>query len=300
MPREVIIRNRLPRDVSRLLTVALVCDLVYWIGSGHLPLGLDAHAYWRAWRGPMYTLGPGGRDAYLYSPAFAQALWPLAQLPWPIFYASVAGGSGTLLAWLLKPAGWRWGVPLWLFFSPDVISGNVNTVLAAACVVGFSWPAAWAFPALTKVVPTLGPLWFLVRREWRGLGLSLGWTAVVAAASIALGPSLWLHWLELLHAHVNESWGHVGGLPLMPPLVVRLVAGLALAVWAALRDHRWLLAVAMLLCNPVLWWGALAVLASIPRLRASQGRTPLWVLSQTPLSVKSSQPRAGTQAQAPR
>src|SRR5450759_2725088 len=50
-------------------------------------IGADSHAYWMAVRFPQtwYANPPGYRDAFLYSPAFAQALWPLGQLPWPAF-----------------------------------------------------------------------------------------------------------------------------------------------------------------------------------------------------------------------
>src|SRR5262245_56278888 len=40
--------------------------------------GFDSHAYWLAWQhSDMYGLKPNQQDAYLYSPAFAQLIWPL-------------------------------------------------------------------------------------------------------------------------------------------------------------------------------------------------------------------------------
>src|SRR6266496_2137044 len=36
--------------------------------------GVDAHAYWSSWRNGLYSAGPEQRDAYLYSPVFAQVL----------------------------------------------------------------------------------------------------------------------------------------------------------------------------------------------------------------------------------
>ena len=52
-------------------------------------IGADSHAYWMAVRFPetWYTRQPAFRDAFLYSPAFGQVLWPLGQLPWPAFQA---------------------------------------------------------------------------------------------------------------------------------------------------------------------------------------------------------------------
>lgn len=53
----------------------------------------------------MYGLPPNTADAYLYSPAFAQLIWPLAQLPWPLFVAAGAVAGFALYAWLLRPLG---------------------------------------------------------------------------------------------------------------------------------------------------------------------------------------------------
>src|SRR4051794_8063098 len=45
----------------------------------HGMVGADSHAYWVAARRPdtWYTTPPDHWDAYLYSPLFAQLLWPL-------------------------------------------------------------------------------------------------------------------------------------------------------------------------------------------------------------------------------
>lgn len=48
--------------------------------------GTDSHAYWLALQGgEMYGGSPTDRDAYLYSPLFAQVLAPLGWLAWPAF-----------------------------------------------------------------------------------------------------------------------------------------------------------------------------------------------------------------------
>ena len=58
-------------------------------------IGADSHAYWVAARfpGTWYTKPPAYRDAFLYSPAFAQALWPLGQLPWLAFQSVWVAGQ---------------------------------------------------------------------------------------------------------------------------------------------------------------------------------------------------------------
>src|SRR4051812_48958299 len=177
-----------------------------WIGAaftlliaatdiGGARFGFDAHAYWAAWRHDgLYTVAPQQLDAYLYSPAFAEAIWPLAKLPWAWFSIVWTGIiTGTYL-WLLAPLERRWRIPLLLLCSIDLVAGNVWSFFALVLVFGFRYPGAWAFPLLTKVTPVVGPVWFLVRREWRSLAIVALTTAAIALASIAIAPHLWSDW----------------------------------------------------------------------------------------------------------
>jgi len=271
--RRISIRERLPRDAVWVLGLAMGALMVHWMITGQVPFGSDCHAYWLAWRGPMYTVGPSTADAYLYSPLFAQALWPLAQVPWPVFAGLVFALDAVLLAWLLRPLGWAWSVPLWLAGLPEVVAGNVDILLALVALVGLRRPLAWALPALTKVTPTLGPLWFLIRREWRQLAIAVVGTLVVALPSLVLAPALWRAWFHFLLAHAGESQIALG-LHLSPPLLVRLPIGLALLAWGAVRDRRWTIPVAMLVCTPVLWHGSFTVLAALPRMRQPAATRP--------------------------
>ena len=109
-------------------------------------LGFDAHAYWLAWHhSSMYGLPPNTADAYLYSPAFAQLIWPLAQLPWPLFVAAWAVAGFALYAWLLRPLGRTLAAPLLLFCLPQAMVGNIWPLLAVVLVFGFRRPGLWAF-----------------------------------------------------------------------------------------------------------------------------------------------------------
>ena len=147
---------------------------------------LDAHAYWATDLGHLYQGAVvGGRDAYLYSPAFAQLIWPLTQVPFPVFAAFWFVAEGAGLLWLLRPLPWSWQVPFLLLASPELVSGNIHVFLAVAIVLGFRYPAAWAAVLLTKVTPGIGLLWFAVRREWRSLAIALAATVVIAAVSFA-------------------------------------------------------------------------------------------------------------------
>ncbi len=272
MAREIDVRRRLPNDIAWIAGIACTGYTVLTILDRGV--GVDAHAYWLAWRGPMYTTAPGTPDAYLYSPAFAQALWPLAQLPWPAFAAAFVIGTGLLLAWLVRPVGWRWAIPLWLCGLPEIVSGNIFIFMAACAVLGFRKPAFWVLPALTKVAPAVGPVWFLVRRQWRQLLVFVAVLGVIAGISYLASPELWQQWATFLVQHAAESAGPIGS-AYMPPAIIRFPVGLALVIWGALGDRRWTVPVAMLLCTPVLWLGSLTLLAAIPRIRLDQGLTAL-------------------------
>lgn len=224
-------------------------------------IGADSHAYWMAVRFPetWYTRQPGYVDAFLYSPAFAQALWPLGQLPWLAFQTVWAAAQLGVLAWLLTPLGWRRGLTLAPFFVTDILLGNVYFFFAGALVLSLGRrPGAVALPVLTKVMPGIVSVWFVVRREWRAAVWATGVTVIIVALSATINPAAWLAWAHFL----TQSAGQRGG-----GAALRLAAALGIIVWAARTGRAWLLAPAMILACPVLdGLNPFAVLAAIPRL----------------------------------
>jgi hypothetical protein len=174
------VRNRLLRDGFLILATVFVAlrllAIKPWADS------VDAYAYWTTRDGVFYDAATTGRiGAYLYSPAFAQLLAPLVWLPIAVFTSIWTALNCATLWFLLR----RWALPSLIFvpIALEIVSGNVNLLYAAAIVVGFRWPGAWALMFLTKVTPGVGVLWFLVRREWRSLAIALGVTAAIAAMS---------------------------------------------------------------------------------------------------------------------
>ena len=240
-----------------------------WAAARDQPPGgaYDAWIYWQAFRGeasPNPVLG--GPMAYLYSPAFLHVFAPLLVLPFSLFLA----------AWYLLNAAAlvavvRWWLPAVVVTGIvviDVSRGNIETLMALAIVLGFRYPAAWAFILLTKVTPGVGLLWFAGRREWRRLAVALGVTAGVAAVSFVLAPSAWASWISLLAsgagagAAAGSEWEW-----LVLPLVVRVPAAAVLALVAGRRDWPWLVPVASTLAMPALWPVNLTLLvAAIPLL----------------------------------
>jgi hypothetical protein len=224
--------------------------------------GLEAWCYWTA-----SVLDPYARSiwtqpgAYVYSPAFIQAIAPLTALPWPLY---VAVWTGLLFGALRLITGRRWFVLGVIVASMELLGGNISLFLGLAIVVGFRYPAAWAFVLLTKITPGVGLLWFAVRGEWRSLAIALGSTAAIVAVSYLVMPSAWTDWVEVLRSSVGKD-GTWASVPI--PLVARLPFAMAIIVWGARTDRKWTVVVGSMLALPALWYGSLSMLLAV---------IPLW------------------------
>ena len=240
---------------------ALFLVMQVWVHIQGGMVGADSHAYWLAARDPQswYTQPPAYRDAYLYSPAFAQLLWPLGQLPWRVFEAVWAAGQVAVLGWLLAPLGWRRALTLAPFVVAELLLGNVYVFFAGALVLGLRRaPGAFALPLLTKVAPGVVGVWFVARREWRALLQAAAVTAGVVLVSVAVALQAWLDWVQFLARNAGGHGGTAG---------LRLLLALGVCLYAARSGRAWLLAPALILACPVLGgYGPLAVLAAVPRL----------------------------------
>jgi hypothetical protein len=252
--------ERILRPARHGALIALAVYLVL-LGSGHLPLAVDAHAYWSANPLTPYRQSQlGDFDAYFYSPAFAQALWPLTRLPWSLFAAT---WTGILVAALYVQAG-RWFGLVVPLVAVELAMGNIHLLIGLAIAAGLVWPAAWAFPLLTKVTPGVGLLWFAVRRERRPLATTALATAAVVVPSLLLNPGAWVDWVRL----VMSPLGNTNGIYI--PLAIRLPVAATVIAWGARTDRRWTVVVGSWLAFPALWWNSAAVLvALIPVLDSS-------------------------------
>jgi hypothetical protein len=272
-------RDRLLRDGYIILAAVFVGLRLFsiqpWADS------VDAYAYWTTRSGDFYAAADTGQiGAYLYSPAFAQALAPLVALPLALFTALWTALNFAALWWLLR----RWALPSLLFLPIpfEIISGNVHLLYAVAIVAGFRYPASWALMLLTKVTPGVGLLWFLARREWLALAVGIGFTAAIVAVSFVLDRSAWEQWIAILRsdlAGAGQASFETVGWYLAVPLVPRLVVAAILTVAAALTDRRWLVPIAVVIALPVIWLNGLAVLAAVvplwlARARAIEDRLP--------------------------
>jgi hypothetical protein len=146
--------------------------------------------------------------------------------------------------------------------------GNVWAFLAVAIVIGSRRATPWALPLLTKVTPFLGPVWFVARRQWRNMALTLAIPALIVLASWAASPHLWSEWIDFLtSARPNGALRPLVTLPPRVLLPLELPIAATVTVFAARKEKPWLLAVAMAFANPVLTAQGFLVLSAIPRLR---------------------------------
>jgi hypothetical protein len=218
----------------------------------------DARGFWMAWEGGLYDIPWRTNEAYVYSPAFAQLLWPFTLLPWPVFAAGWTLGAIGCLFWMRVP---------WMIAFPgvidDILRGNIHVFMAAAIVLALRHPAAWAFGIFTKVTPGIGLIWPLVRRRWRDLGVALATCAVIFGVSFVFSASLWFEWFGLLAANAGET-ARIQVIPL--PLLVRLPIAVVLVAYAAWTDRAWLLPIGVMVGLPNVWTSSTALLAAVPAL----------------------------------
>jgi hypothetical protein len=221
-------------------------------------VGYDAFAYWHVDPADPYRLPIGALGSFTYSPAAVLLSAQLGRLPWWQFlwlWEAVLVGT---IVWL---GGRRTLLLLaFPFVALELYHGNIHLLLAAAIVLGFRHPWTWSLVLLTKSSCGVGLLWFLVRREWRPLGIALGATAVLAGISWLLAPALWAGWIAFL---LDSPGGTPGGPSVPVPLWVRLPIAAAVVVWGARTDRRWTVLVGSMIALPVLWFTGFAMLAGL-------------------------------------
>lgn len=251
------------------MTLAGVMVAVYlvWSSVVVIPGGVDAHAYWTAAVGDPYRTSTAGNvNAYLYSPAFLQALVPLKLLPWPVFQTLVV----SLMAGLVVVI-WRPWSPIILLLPPvtmELANANIDILLGVICFAALRWPVAWALPLLTKVTPGVGLAWFAVRREWRPLGVAVLSTTIIVIASVLLGGD-WAGWIGVL-SHNGAATPPDWVVPV--PLPIRVAGAALLVAWGAPTNRRWTVVVGGMVALPSLGFASLSFLVGLGLLPRSPGR----------------------------
>ena len=210
---------RLGRDAFLVFGV-LAAVAMWWLYTfGGLGQPVDVHYYWAADPANLYPHPElAEHNGYNYSPAFEFVVFWGRGLSFEVFTAIWRGLLLVALVYLAGPL--TLPVLLLVPVASEVNAGNIQLLLAAAVVIGFRHPAAWAFVLLTKVTPGVGLLWFAVRREWRPLVIVAAATGVLALVSlIANSHSM----AEVPRAH-HERAGS-GRCAVLPATVGQAAAG---------------------------------------------------------------------------
>lgn len=246
---------------------------------------VDADMVWRVGQSPHYygaTWSTAPDSRYVYPPVLAQLSGLLNFVGWPLFIVTwqvlVFGALWLALReWALLIFGVSMlsavvaglGSPLAAPFTLMMV-GNVQSLVAAAIVVGFRYPAAWAFVLLTKIGPGVGLLWFGIRREWRELAIALGTTGIIVLVSFMVAPGTWTEFVRFAVANASVMSPE----PVLPvPLWVRLPLCAIAIVWAARNDQRWVVPVACGFSALALYtWTWLTLAAAALPLLADQWR----------------------------
>jgi hypothetical protein len=258
--------TRIARDA--LVLLGIIGAVVYWwylTSSGGAPV--DVRYYWAADPNNLYPFPElAEKNGYNYSPAFEFFVGWSRFLPFEVF---VAIWRGLLLAVLVFLAG-PFTLPVMLLVpvASEINAGNVQILLALAVVLGFRWPAAWAFVLLTKVTPGIGLLWFAFRRQWRALAVAIGVTIAIAAVSFVMGPQRWFDYLELVSSGSQPSVA-----PYYLPLWTRLPFAFAFVAWGAWTGRKWPVVVGATLALPVYYVISSSMLVGVlPFARQALGR----------------------------
>ena len=223
--------------------------------------GIDARGYWAFDPANPYAEAVGNLNAetaFRYGPPIALAFLPFHALSWTAFITVWT----VILAAALAPLGRTWALACAAIYpvAMELSAGNVNLLIALAAVVGFRWPATWAFVLLTKLTPGVGLVWFVARREWRHLAIALGATAAISLVSFVLAPHLWAQWFDALRSMIGIE---PEGLHVPIPLPVRVVASALLVAWGARTDRPWTVVVAVTLSMPTVFPASLSALVGL-------------------------------------
>jgi hypothetical protein len=263
------------RAVWWLSLAIVVAEALFIVIAG---AGNDAHAYYSADLAAPYVHAIAKTpDAYLYSPAFIQALAPFRLLPFGAFWLLWVAMEVAILVWLTGPviaAVLLLPIPLSPVFT-EVWFGNITMLLALVLVFGLRYPALWSFMLLTKVTPGVGLLWFVARGEWRKLIVALVVTCAIVAVSVAVAPHLWADWADVLITNATRQ--PADSAVRLPPLVWRLaIAAVIVVVGARLNDPRFL-PPAVILALPVFWFQSMSLLVVwVWQLRNRAHSDPTW------------------------
>ena len=218
----------------------------YWAG-GRLNAGLPLYPPDQSVETPL---------GYPYPPLLAILWRPLALLPWPVAagiweVVVLASFAGTV--WRLgvrRPATWLAMGMLGLPIAWCLIIGQAQVLLTMFLVFATPWSIALA--ANIKLFPALMAIWWVGRRDWRGLRRFVIAMVVLAVVQLVLAPQACLDYLTAISFKQVGEVRNISPWAISPLLWAALAAIGALAVLLLARTrYGWGAAVAFsVLANP--------------------------------------------------
>ena len=234
-----------------------------------------------AMRQAQLWLGDDGPRPWAYPPSALLQFLPFAPLPFPVAYTVYLLLTFGFFLWVARPyAGSAW--PLLLASSPVLYaawSGQTSFLVGGLILAGLARLPRLSggvllgiAAALKPQLLVLAPLCMIAAGHYRALAGSIVGGAGVGLASFALGPSLWLDWLDALPRFVetvrsmdilNRAVTPTGflwnlGLPAWP-VVVPLGALTIYAAWTIFRRSDDKRLQAIVLIGGGLWFSPYAM-----------------------------------------
>ena len=248
-------------NVRRVVVLAAIVGLVLGIETVvfHLrtdPMA-DLHAYVDAAARlnggqPLYDQPASVDDPafYRYPPLLAIAFRPFAALPFDV----IAIGWTVVLLTSLAVTVLRLGArrrETWLVMAMLALPTGWAMVIGQAQVVvtllvALGNPLAIALATNVKVFPALVAIWWIGRRDLRGLGWFAAWMAALVLVQLVIEPAATLAYPAFLLSDQVGAVNNYSPYAISPILWAALVAALALGAWRlAPKRLGWPLAVAL-------------------------------------------------------
>lgn len=252
--------------------------------KGFLPTPVDAWNYWRA--GTSVDLYPDrwgdpGVGQWLFYPPFVAQISRLMQpIGWDLFVFVIAVSTFLAMWYCLR----RWSVlvlalgtvgaiaplpPVTATLLGYALIGNLQWILAATILLAIRHPTLWVVELLTKVTPSIGWWWHVIRGEWGSAARGALVAGAVLAVSVVASPDMWRQFFVFTEA--NGSMAEPP-MPMFPvPFGIRLITAAILLGWGARTDRRWTVPIAAGWALPAIWglgflpfWAAATRLVEVP------------------------------------
>jgi hypothetical protein len=261
-----------PQRLILIILAAIGASFLLVVAVNRWGTPADENAYWlaahRLMAGqPLYdpTATSITPFAYWYPPIVAQVLTPVAAL----LSEDVFNWAWTFL--MLGCLWWLAGRNLLVAlamcaFPPIAVEfwfRNVHLILAVLLVLGLRRWGGWhSVGAAIKLAPVLGIAYLAMRGRWRDAFVATVFGGALLVVSVALAPDAWRQFVDTL---LGRGPGDISGF-LPVPYWARLAVGAVLTIVAARLEPRLgepLLAIAVVVALPTLWFTALSTLAAV-------------------------------------